>query len=316
LKSYAAWKQQTNGALDAASVVVETARGPIEYAEIGQGPPVLISHGTSGGHDRAFRIAQTLGGERFRLIAPSRPGYLRTPLSVGRTPAEQADAFAALLDGLSVDSAAVIGISGGGPSVLEFALRHPRRCWGIVLVAAVTQPWHRAPRRSPISELAARILATGVGGWLATGAVTLAPEGVVRGLTGASRETALRRLSEIIDPGGRRRAGRRNDLAQFRSLALPPLEGIGCPALVVHGTKDEEVPRGHAEFAARSIPGAKLLWVEGGSHGLFSSRAREVAPEILSFLERHAPSGSHGGPEGEPEIATFSFRLSTFDSFD
>lgn len=49
-----------------------------------------------------------------KFIIPSRPGYLRTPLSVDRTPKEQAEALAALLDTLKIDKVAVVGGSGGG----------------------------------------------------------------------------------------------------------------------------------------------------------------------------------------------------------
>jgi len=45
----------------------------------------------------------------FRYIVASRPGYPRTPLSVGKTPKEQAAAFAALLDALKIDKVAVFG---------------------------------------------------------------------------------------------------------------------------------------------------------------------------------------------------------------
>ncbi len=58
---------------------------------------VLSVHGTPGGYD------QRLGMDGFRILAPSRPGYLRTPIDAGRTPREQADVYAALLDALSID---------------------------------------------------------------------------------------------------------------------------------------------------------------------------------------------------------------------
>lgn len=78
----------------------------------------------------------------FRHIIPSRPGYLRTPLSVGRTPREPAEAFAALLDILKIDKVAVLGGSGGGPSAIGFAARYPDRCVAFVLEEAVSKQWN------------------------------------------------------------------------------------------------------------------------------------------------------------------------------
>ena len=45
----------------------------------------------------------------------------------GRTFQAQADAVAALLDALSIDAVAAYAISGGGPSAIELAARHPDR---------------------------------------------------------------------------------------------------------------------------------------------------------------------------------------------
>ena len=127
-------------ALNAAAEVIETARGPVEYAIHGVAPYVLILHGTPQGHHASF-IGEPLEEAGFGTITPSRPGYLRTPLATGRTFAEQADAAAALLDALEIDQVAVYGISGGGPSSIEFAARHPDRTRALVLEVAISQTY-------------------------------------------------------------------------------------------------------------------------------------------------------------------------------
>jgi pimeloyl-ACP methyl ester carboxylesterase len=71
--------------------VVHTRRGPVEYAEVGAGPAVLCLHGAMGGYDQSLLLARSAGAPGFRYLAVSRPGYLGTPLSRGRTPEEQAD---------------------------------------------------------------------------------------------------------------------------------------------------------------------------------------------------------------------------------
>ncbi len=100
---------------------------------------MLIVHGSPGGYDQGMLVAKFLNDSRFSFICMSRPGYLRTPLATGKTPEEQADMYAALLNALGIQKAAIMGISGGGPSALQFALRHPDRCNGLIMLSAVSQ---------------------------------------------------------------------------------------------------------------------------------------------------------------------------------
>jgi alpha-beta hydrolase superfamily lysophospholipase len=77
------------------SEVAQTPCGPIEYAQVGAGPAVLLVHGAGGGFDQTLDAAQDLAARGFRVVAPSRFGYLRTPQRSDATPAAQADAYAA-----------------------------------------------------------------------------------------------------------------------------------------------------------------------------------------------------------------------------
>src|SRR5690606_29432661 len=74
----------------------------------------------------------------WRLIAPSRFGYLRTPLPADDSPVAQADAHVALLDSLGIDRVVAFGVSAGTRSALELALRHPERVAALVLVVPAT----------------------------------------------------------------------------------------------------------------------------------------------------------------------------------
>jgi len=120
-------------------VTLRTARGIVEYASAGEGPTVLALHGAMGGWDQSMLLARILPLPSFRALALSRPGYLGTPLSAGRSPEERADLYAATLDALGVERTAAIAISGGGPSAIRFALRHRDRCSS----SAVTFGWDR-----------------------------------------------------------------------------------------------------------------------------------------------------------------------------
>lgn len=74
--------------------------GTIEYAERGEGYPILVLHGIFGGFDAAYLTADPWIGGRFRIVAPSRFGCLGSSLPPDATTADQADAYAVLLDAL------------------------------------------------------------------------------------------------------------------------------------------------------------------------------------------------------------------------
>ncbi|MCW5631301.1 MAG: alpha/beta fold hydrolase [Rhodoferax sp.] len=121
----------------AGSAVVDTGCGPIEYQQAGQGVPLLMIHGSGGGHDQGMDWARPLSRHGVRVIAMSRFGYLRTPRPADASPQAQADAHVCLLDALGIKTAAVIGVSAGAPSAMQAAIRHPDRVRALVLVVPI-----------------------------------------------------------------------------------------------------------------------------------------------------------------------------------
>jgi pimeloyl-ACP methyl ester carboxylesterase len=111
--------------LSGSDIVTTGEFGDIEYAVQGRSLPVLLVHGAGGGYDQGLLIGENYVGDGYRFIAPSRFGYVRSSIPENGSPAAQADAYAALLDSLGIERVAVVGFSGGGPSALQFALRHP-----------------------------------------------------------------------------------------------------------------------------------------------------------------------------------------------
>src|SRR5262249_40137714 len=100
---YAIFARDLSGArarLAGRSPTIDTSPGILEYAMMGDGGPALIIHGAGGGFDQAIDMAGALAGRGYRLIAPSRFGYLGTPLPTRLVTAMQADAYAELFDRL------------------------------------------------------------------------------------------------------------------------------------------------------------------------------------------------------------------------
>ena len=115
--------------------IAETALGPVEYAIVGTGTPVVVVHGSPGGIDAAELMARILPGEGVAAILLSRPGYLGTPLADRTTIDEQADLIAALLDHLEIARAGVYTWSGA--ALPATASRSATR--------TASPPWSRTP---------------------------------------------------------------------------------------------------------------------------------------------------------------------------
>jgi 2-hydroxy-6-oxonona-2,4-dienedioate hydrolase len=118
--------------------IVDTTTGPVEYAERGTGIPLLSIHGAGGGYGQGLANAAEFVGDGFRVIAPSRFGYLGTPVPQDTSPAAQADSLSAILKELKIEKAIVVGVSAGARSALEITLRHPEKVAALILIVPGT----------------------------------------------------------------------------------------------------------------------------------------------------------------------------------
>ncbi len=279
--------------------IKSTKRGPVEYATLGDGPAVLALHGAMGGYDQSALLARTIGEAGYRFVCVSRPGYLGTPLSSGRTSDDQADLCAALLDELGVCEAAVMAVSGGGPCAIQFALRHPSRCWGLVLVSTCSGTIaDRVPFAFQIMKVLARV--PGFPAFMrrkaqrdpeASSRRSIADPAVrARTCRDPVAGPLLAALTQsTMDRMVLRLPGTENDIAITRRTDYP-LERIAVPVMVVHGTADRIVPfKPHAEGFRQRVPGVEMVIVEGGEHvAIFTHRA-QVRERVTGFLRQHAP---------------------------
>ena len=159
LLSFNAAMREAKAAIDPRrSRMVATRFGSMEVAEAGSGPPFLMIHGTGGGFDQGLMFASRLAAAGYRIIAPSRFGYLRSPMPDDPSPEHQADAFADLLDALGIESVAIAGGSAGALSALAFAIRHPKRCAALVPIVPAAYAPGRPPARpwGPVETMIAQ----------------------------------------------------------------------------------------------------------------------------------------------------------------
>ncbi len=181
--------------------VVETAMGPVEYAVLGHGAPVLVLHGSPGGIDAAALMAGFLPRDRIAAVVFSRPGYLGTPLAGRETIDQQADLAVALLDVLEMPRAGILSWSGGGPMGYRLAVRHPGRVTSLVAFAGLSQAYEM----SSTNVVVRLMFTTSAGLWLLRVLATHRPREFIAGALHAegslTREQLELRVDEVLgDP--------------------------------------------------------------------------------------------------------------------
>jgi pimeloyl-ACP methyl ester carboxylesterase len=292
------------------SHVVDTSRGRMEIARQGQGPPVLLVHGLLGGYDQGLLLSDALVQNGFEVISVSRPGYLRTPIATGRTPEEQGEALAALLDNLGIPKVVVVGLSAGGMSSIQLSLHHPDRVAGLVLFSAVTEPWAANSSLSPpirqrqlpihpyrwdlyslLGSLTARVDPKQA----AARTLSLADlpdrakqKALVAEIAASPEQRAfLDRLVDTTFPISGKVDGIRNDLTQITHLSEVPLERIAVPTLIIHGDADRILPYAGAVEAQRRIVGSQLLTVAGAGHLVqLGPNGPEIDAALVAFCQK------------------------------
>lgn len=238
------------------------AAGGVElaYEEAGQGPPVLLVHGTALTRLCWRETVAELGGA-VRAIAYDRRGYGDSDAPepyTGTTIEEQAEDAAALVGALDAAPAVVCGHSAGGIVALDLLLRHA----GAVRAAVIVEP---------------PLLALSPSGAETLGRIREAVEEAARDRGPAAAVEALvaaddgPRLLEAIGVE-RAEAVRSSSLAAFADFAaattwelrLRELRALTTPVLVLRGSRSTPVYREVAAEVAALVGSAELRELDAG----------------------------------------------------
>lgn len=104
--------------------------------EDGEGRPIVMLHGGMASHVASLPLVAPLRS-RYRIVTPDLRGNGKSWYGGPLTFDQLADDVEALLDHIGAEHAVVGGVSGGSGAALRFALRHPERTAGLVLVQPV-----------------------------------------------------------------------------------------------------------------------------------------------------------------------------------
>ena len=170
-----------------------------------------------------------------------------------------------MLDDAGVERAVILGHSAGGVVAMQFALDHPQRAQGLVLVGTASECNDRA--RDFYTELAAIAEARGM-------------EPVYRRL-GVGAEQARQSPTDAATFAQVARA-----MASLNQAPLTPrLKEIACPAMMIVGEKDF-LGAGGSVILQRNLPGSTLHIVPERGHGIFLEDPAGFNALLLEFLGR------------------------------
>jgi pimeloyl-ACP methyl ester carboxylesterase len=240
--------------------LIEVAGGTLAYEVHGppRDPALVLLHGL--GSSSTDWAPQVAAFETSRaIVTVDLAGHGASPPSRAFPTVEtMARDVEAILDGLGVRTADVIGLSLGGCVALALALRAPARVRSLVLVNAFARLRPAGPRA------AARMLAR-------FGLLVLAPMSVLgafvaRDLFPGPDQAGLRSAAAARIAGSGRRAYLTAIAALVRFDARRRLGEVRCPTLVVAGKRDPTIPMAAKEALAQGIPAARLVVVPDSGH--------------------------------------------------
>ena len=271
-------------ALQVEPTLVNTSLGPVQYATVGQGPAILSVHGGPGGFDQGLALATCFSKNGFQVIAPSRPGYLATPLGDATSAQEQAAVLVALLNALDLQQVTVVGASAGGPPTYALAQNYPERVRALIEIDSVCMHYTKTQE---ISAMEQKLYLSRPGLWLVDWLMRHFPQMMAREFLRTEGTLEGEELYDQVrhavqDPAQlaflrvmmktmsthyeQRRAGLENDISMLTSLTAMALDKITAATLIFHGDAERDVPPEHARYAAAQIPDAQLRWIDKGSH--------------------------------------------------
>jgi pimeloyl-ACP methyl ester carboxylesterase len=229
------------------------------------------------------KSSQLSGGKRLTPLELLKLRFLKIPLAAPYKIRDMAKDTVGLLDALGIKSAHLVGLSMGGMIAQEIAISFPQRVRSLTSIMSTTgNPKIPPPTREATAVLMAPPPATREE-YLVRFAQTwkVLRVGSFPQDEALDRARAERTFERGLNPAG---VGRQLRAILASGSRKERLHAVKAPTLVIHGTVDPLVhPMGGKDTAA-SIPGAKLLMIEGMGHAL----PIPLWPQVIEAIDKHA----------------------------
>jgi pimeloyl-ACP methyl ester carboxylesterase len=227
------------------------------------------------------------GGKRLTPVEMLKLRFLRIPVAAPYKLRDMAEDAIGLMDVLGLQSAHLVGMSMGGMIAQEIAISFPQRVRSLTSIMSTTGNPKMPP---PTPEAMAIVMApptTTKEEYFARHAQTwkVLRAGSFPEDEALDRARAERTFERGLNPAG---VGRQLRAVLASGSRKKRLGSVKAPTLVIHGTVDPLVPPANGKDTAASIPGAKLLMIEGMGHAL----PIPMWPQVIDAIDKHAHAAS------------------------
>jgi pimeloyl-ACP methyl ester carboxylesterase len=223
------------------------------------------------------------GGKRLTPLELLKLRFFRIPVAAPYKLRDMAEDTVALMDVLGITSAHLVGASMGGMIAQEIAISFPERLRSLTSIMSTTgNPKVPPPTRAaaamlmlPPPKTKVEYIARFEQTWKML-RVGRFPEDEA-----LDRLRAERCFERGLNPAG---VGRQLRAILASGSRRERLHAVKAPTLVIHGTVDPLVHPSGGKDTAASIPGAKLVMIEGMGHAL----PIPMWPQIVDAIAQHA----------------------------
>lgn len=247
--------------------------GNMSYVDKGEGEAILSVHGIFGGFDQAYNTCKDFSSD-YRIIAPSRFGYLGSDVLGDGTPAEQATAYVELLDELGIDKVYLLATSAGGSVAIRFALDYPERTNGLILYCSA-MPYKEKPKSFP--EYA------GPPAFLCNDFAMFLISPLFEPIMGMESSTIYSMLPVSDRKKGIILDASVTNLDMAKNFDNYSIESLQVPTLVFHAKDDKLANYEDTINAINRFPNCTFIPFETGGH-LMTGHSEEIKKAVSEFI--------------------------------
>jgi len=227
----------------------------IRYVETGQqeGAPLVFIHGSPGGYDAwQSYLSDTSLVDKYRIIAPDRPGFGFSNFRKSLDLSEQAKLLNRFLEGISNGKPiTLIGHSYGGPLIVKMALDNPDLFNHLVILAGALDPNAEKPEkwRKPLTWFPLKYLVPGA-----------------------------------LKPSNDELWMLKKDLVALQSQ----LHKLDKHVVIIHGTQDKLVPYSNVPFMEKEFVNASdldIITLENERHFIVWDRETLIKSKLTELLD-------------------------------